>query len=114
MQLFYGSSILYHILSTTLEVVIRSHRIPQRYSGLVHGETLHLHQDFWVHLYPLSNSHVPGRLIVREISYQIVEERSVAYLSTSENKMWPIFPIGVGIFIFLNVPHARKGDATLK
>jgi len=48
-------------------------------------------------------------LALGEISYQIVGVGIVAFLSKSQKKQWPCFPISLGIFSLLNVKHALKG-----
>jgi hypothetical protein len=57
------------------------------------------------HLLP---KYVPNKLLAREIVYQTMEARITYFLSASNKKLWPRFPINVGRFTLTNVPHARK------
>jgi hypothetical protein len=51
---------------------------------------------------------------MREIAYQTVEQGITTFLSASSKRIWPKFPLKVGSFTLLNVPHARKEETTLK
>jgi hypothetical protein len=52
--------------------------------------------------------YVPNKLLGRDIAYQTMEEGITSFLAASSKRIWPRFPIKVGRFTLLNIPHARK------
>jgi hypothetical protein len=52
--------------------------------------------------------YVPNRLALREIAYQTVSVGIATFLSRSQKRQWPSFPISLGIFTLLNANHAQK------
>jgi hypothetical protein len=50
--------------------------------------------------------YVPKKLLAKEIAYQIVGDGTSYFLLEISKRLWPRFPIRVGRFTLLNVPHA--------
>jgi hypothetical protein len=57
------------------------------------------------HLLP---KYIPDILLIREISYYTMITRITSFLSASYKNLWPTFPIHIGSYTLLNVPHTRK------
>jgi hypothetical protein len=51
--------------------------------------------------------YVPDRLTLREITYQAVRVGIATFLSRSQKRQWPSFPISLDIFYLSNVKHAH-------
>jgi hypothetical protein len=54
------------------------------------------------------------RLVLREVSYQIVKGGIGIELKVAQNKSWPIFPVYVGKFSLLNLGHSKVEDEALE
>jgi hypothetical protein len=59
-------------------------------------------------------TYVQHRLALRSISYQTVSVGIVAFLSRSQKKQWPSFPISLGIFTLSNTKHAQTKVEQIK
>jgi hypothetical protein len=58
--------------------------------------------------------YVHDKLLGKEIAYQTIDVGITVFLVASSKRIWPNFPIKVGRFTLLNVPHARKENVVLK
>jgi hypothetical protein len=63
------------------------------------------------HLFP---KYVPDKVIMRQISYQTMEVGITTFLSSNSRRFCQNFPIKVGKFTLINVPHAKKEEVSLK
>jgi hypothetical protein len=63
------------------------------------------------HLFP---KYVPDRFLAREVSYQTIEMGITSFLSASNKKLWPKFPLNIGRYTLSNGPHARKEVESLQ
>jgi hypothetical protein len=55
---------------------------------------------------------LPDRLVCREVAHQIVIGGIGIELNMAQKKSWPVFPIQIGKFSFLNLGHS-KVEATV-
>jgi hypothetical protein len=56
----------------------------------------------------LLTRYVSNKLALREIAYQIVSVGDVSFLSRSQKRQWPSFPISLRIFTLSNAKHAQR------
>jgi hypothetical protein len=57
---------------------------------------------------------LPDRLVCREVAYQIVAGGITKELKAAQKKVWPTFPIQVGMFTLLDFGHSKVEAATLE
>jgi hypothetical protein len=57
---------------------------------------------------------LPDKMVCREVAYQIVARGINKEFKASQNKVWPIFPIQVGMFTLLDFGHSKVKDTTLE
>jgi hypothetical protein len=56
---------------------------------------------------------LPDRLVCREVAYQTVTRGISKELKAAQKKVWPTFPIQVGMFSLLDFGHSKVEAATL-
>jgi hypothetical protein len=57
---------------------------------------------------------LPDRLVCREVSYQTMTGGINKELKESHKKVWPTFPLHVGMFSLLDFGHSKVEDAALE
>jgi hypothetical protein len=57
---------------------------------------------------------LPDRLVCREVSYQTIAGGVAKELKVTQKKVWPTFPIQVGMFTLLDFDHTKVKVATLE
>jgi hypothetical protein len=53
-------------------------------------------------------------LVCREVAYQTVTGGIKKELKAAQKKVWPTFPLQVGMFSLLDIGHSKVEDATLE
>lgn len=62
------------------------------------------------HVLPL---YIPDKLLARELAYQITTAGTSKTLRTSKKHLWPVFPLGCGVYTILDWRHAEKQAAKI-
>ena len=57
---------------------------------------------------------LPDRLVCREVSYQTVIGSINKELKAAQKKVWPTFPLHVGMFSLLDFGHSKVEDVALE
>jgi hypothetical protein len=57
---------------------------------------------------------LPDRLVCREVAYQTVTGGINKELKSSQKKVWPTFPLQVGMFSLLDLDHSKVEATTLE
>jgi hypothetical protein len=57
---------------------------------------------------------LPDRLVCREVAYQTVAGGITKELKAAQKKVWPNFPIQVGMFTLLDFGQSKVEDTTLE
>jgi hypothetical protein len=56
---------------------------------------------------------LPGRLICREVAYQLINGGIGLELKAQQKKAWPSFPVYLGKFVLLNIGHSKAEAESL-